>query len=255
MRIISTPSIASLALLAAFALSAVASAPVRAQTVPFGALEGLESRPERVLLVGSSSIHHGFGDALVEQLEERGGVGLTNAGRSATGLSRLDYFDWLTHAAERVAEVEPQLVIAQFGGNDCQAIIDPDESVVARWGEDGWDEAYSERLRSLVRVVEQGGARIVFVGMPRMQSPSFSRRIAHVNELVRAVANETGALYYSTWEMTSEGNAPRAHVTVDGTRYPMREEDGIHLSVRGAHVVAAAILAELEAIYDLRPLD
>ena len=245
----------TVALLFAFAAWLALPGLTHAQALPFGALDGLQPRPERVLLIGSSSIHHGFGDALVEQLEARGGMTLTNAGRSATGLSRLDYFDWLQHARERMASAEPALVIAQFGGNDCQAIIDPDEEVVARWGDDAWDDAYAARLRALTEIVHAAGARLVFVGMPRMRSPSFSRRIAHVNGIVERVAAESDAVYLSTWALTSDGERPRTTLRVDGTSYPMREDDGIHLSVRGAHMVAAAILSELETLYDLRALE
>ena len=45
--------------------------------------------------------------------------------RLGTGLSRLDVYDWLTHSKNPFFhEHEPELVIAQFIGNDCQGMVD-----------------------------------------------------------------------------------------------------------------------------------
>ena len=88
-----------------------------------------------------------------------------------------------------------------------------------------------------------------------MQSSFFSRRIAHVNSLVERVASETGALYLSTWALTSDGERPRATVRVHGHTQPLRTDDGVHLTVAGARVVATALVADLEAAYDLRTLE
>lgn len=232
-----------------------AASPAHAQDLPMGPFSDLHPRPERVLLMGSSSIQYTLGRALAHQLEARGGITLTNAGRSATGLARLDHFDWLTHAKGRVQETNPELVIAQFGGNDCQSIVEPDDRVVARWGDEAWDGLYAARLRTLVALVHEAGATLVFVGMPRMESAFFSRRIAHVNAIVEQVASETGALYLSTWALTSDGERPRATVDLHGHSHPLRADDGVHLTVRGARMVATALVADLEAVYDLRSLE
>lgn len=220
---------------------------------PAWAQLGRLPRPARVLLIGSSSIHHGFGEALDDTLTELGGIEVVNAGRSATGLARPDFFDWMAHARERVADAHPDLVVAQFGGNDCQALFEPNGDVTVRWDDAGWDAEYTRRVNELIEIARAAGATIVFVGMPRMQSRSFSSKIAHLNSVVEAAAGAAGVVYLSSWEATSDGDGPRATVQVDGRSSPMRDEDGIHLSVAGSRYVAGLLIEALGQTYDLRP--
>ena len=43
-----------------------------------------------------------------------------------TGLSRPDVYNWFDVTQELIEEYKPDMVIAQFVGNDCQTLVTPD---------------------------------------------------------------------------------------------------------------------------------
>ncbi|MCB9506651.1 MAG: DUF459 domain-containing protein [Myxococcales bacterium] len=211
--------------------------------------------PSRILIIGASSVQFDLGRALETQLERRPGLTVERWGRHSTGLSRADYFDWLAKAVELADGFGPDLVIAQMGGNDCQVITNVDGSEVARFPTDAWEPAYAERVTSLIDLMRQRGARVVFLGMPIMRSPSFRTKVERLNRVTRAAVEATGERYISTWELSADANgAYRGTAVVDGREVVFRASDGIHMSADGAEYVAAHVIAEIEATLGLPPL-
>lgn len=203
--------------------------------------------PSRVLIVGASSIQFELGRALETQLEERDGLSVERWGRHSTGLSRADYFDWLEKGAELADAFAPDLVIAQVGGNDCQVITNVDGSEVARFGDgDAWDAAYAERVRAFVSVFTERGARVVVLGMPIMRSRSFRSKMSRLNAVAEGAVLDAHERFVSTWDWTADEHGEyRGTAIIDGRERVTRADDGIHMTVHGAHDVAARILDEL----------
>lgn len=202
--------------------------------------------PVRVMLIGSSSMRTDIGVVLRERLEEMGGFEVNNAARSATGLARLDHFDWLTHAREQADAFQPQVVLGQFGGNDCQALILADETVEARFGDDNWGEVYGARVTQLVNDLQARGAEVIFVGMPNMRSNRFAGRIQIANGVVEQAVTAAGGRYISIWDISSNSDGSfRATFEQDGRTRDMREDDGIHFTRRGAMFVTDYLLEQI----------
>ncbi len=215
-------------------------------------VEVQKAAPRRILLVGSSSIQFSLGRALERQLRQYEGIELNRFGRYATGLARPDYFDWLAKADELVTSFQPDLVILQIGGNDCQSLTDHERRLVARLGTPEWDEGLSDRLRRLIKSLQSQGARVVTLGMPIMRSGSFRRRIAHLNSIMESVSTELGATYVSLWEMSQDSRGEyRSTIEIRGRERPFRASDGIHLSTYGAADVSARVVGLLEEQFHL----
>ena len=208
--------------------------------------------PRRILIVGASSIQFAFGTALEQQLTALPGIEVERWGRHSTGLSRLDYFDWYERGAELADAFQPDLVLAQVGGNDCQVITDHDANAVALFTEDDWELAYAQRLTDFIDVFRSRGARVVVLGMPIMRSPSFRRKMERLNRVVEQAAIAHGEYFVSTWTWTSDSaGAYQAMRRVDGRDRVLRDDDGIHMSVDGANYVSTQVIEELRTWLDL----
>lgn len=207
----------------------------------------LRPAPRRILIVGASSIQFEFGRGLEHGFEALEGVEVRRWGRHSTGLSRLDYFDWFERGAELADEFQPDLVIAQVGGNDCQVITDHDADPVALFpDEEAWSDAYGQRVREFVEVFRSRGARVVVLGMPIMRSPSFRQKMERLNAVVEAAVQSEGEIFLSTWGWTSdESGAYTAVLEIDGDDEVIRADDGIHMSVIGAEYLAARVIEAL----------
>lgn len=206
-----------------------------------------------VLLIGASSIQHQPGI----ELERLFGSFYDNVrayrlGKVATGLARPDVFDWPKKAKELVDEHRPELVIANFGGNDAQGMM-VGRSVL-KFGTEEWDEEYASRLTTLIENSSSRGARVAIIGMPIMRSPRSSERVKRINAITKQAAERAGAIYISSWEISAdEKGAYRETIEHNGVRGAMRQQDGWHYTRLGGEYVAARLLEDFERHYYLVP--
>jgi len=203
-------------------------------------------------MVGASSMQFALGRALEAVLQAETDVDVHRFGRHSTGLSRPDYFDWIDHAERLRDEHEPDLVIAQFGGNDCQGLANHRGRSAGRFGTDEWDDGYYSRVQAFVRLFTERDIPVVMMGMPIMRSPRFRERIIRMNDITEYAANtvaretDTSVIFVSTHEMTWDENREYWQSTIiDGRRRRLRADDGTHLSRAGAAMVAELIMAKL----------
>ena len=217
--------------------------------------EPVAPAPRRVLLVGASSIQTDLGRAMERRIEDELGVEVLRHGRHSTGMARPDYFDWNARALELNADFRPDLVIAQFGGNDGQGLTDRDTGrAVAPFFTDAWDAEYGARLEGFVGLFADEGVPVVILGMPAMRNAYHQSKMARINAVTRAACERAGAYFVDTFAMTADaaGN-PVTRAEVDGRTRIVHAGDGMHLSVYGSDMVAAGIVDALADRFTFAP--
>ena len=209
--------------------------------------------PRRVLLVGASSIQTDLGRALERHLEVFEGVEVLRHGRHSTGMARPDYFDWNARALELNADFRPDLVIAQFGGNDGQGLTDRDTGrAVAPFFTDAWDAEYGARLEAFVDLFADDGVPVVILGMPAMRNAYHQSKMARINAVTRTACERAGAYFVDTFAMTADADGnPLARAEVDGRTRIVHAGDGMHLSLYGSDMVATGIVDTLAEWFEL----
>ena len=175
--------------------------------------------PRRILLIGASSIQFHLGTELERLLSSYPDLTVLRLGKLSTGLTRPDVFDWPAKLRELCASFHPDLVIANFGGNDAQSMVLPDGRI-ARFGQPEWEQTYVARLRDIVGIGRQASARVVLLGMSTTRDPVLSRRMGRVNELTQEAARAAGADYLSIWDLGADARGQYQEVaTVGGPSY------------------------------------
>lgn len=212
-------------------------------------------RVERLVLVGASSVQYALGTELERRLEAEYDVDVTRFGKLGTGLTRDDVFDWRGKVRELVETQRPQVVVAQFGGNDCQPIVSPETGRHA-FGTAGWDQEFTRRIAGLAADVQAGGAALVFLGMPPMRESGFSGRIAHYNQVARAAVEEAGGRWVELWDLAgdADGNYQLSRV-IGGRTVKLRMGDGVHFTRKGAEALAGELVRRLDQRMTLLPRD
>ena len=114
-------------------------------------------RRNEVIIIGSSSVKGALGRRLAKGLE-RDGFKATRWGRSASGLSRLDYYDWFDAVTDLPIGDKTAGVIVYVGVNDPQGLwLYPHErktrSKWIRWHEKNWGKVYRERVVMLINAL------------------------------------------------------------------------------------------------------
>ena len=208
------------------------------------------SLPQAVLLIGASSMRMELGLAMKKLLEKRSGLQVHRHAKPGTGLSRPDVYNWPEVTYGLIQEHKADLVIAQFIGNDCQALIQPDGEIHTLLRSPDWGLQYKERVKTFISGIQSQGAEVVMIGMPIVRSERFRDRIIYANGLVRDAAAETGAYFIPTWSLsTTSAGEYREEIRVGKQTHQFRISDGVHFTRAGAWHVAKGLHARLEELY------
>lgn len=215
--------------------------PATAET-PFECPTSRHAEP-RVAVVGSSTAVHVH--RVMKRTASAWGIQLLDRSRAATGLARVDFFDWEPELHRLRERDDPDVWIMVIGGNDSQAL----RTARGRGGRDRrrwverkdprWPRLYAARVRALLRAMDPDRDRtIVWIGPHRLEWRS-SQRIA---PLVTALVDEElarwggNALFVNAYEHTTTPDGEiRRHVRVAGTRYlaKTRGKDRLHMTLDG----------------------
>jgi hypothetical protein len=209
--------------------------------------------PRRVLIVGSSLAATGFGAVLEDMLDEHPDIECFRKAKSASGLVRPDFFDWMDQSKRQVEFRKPDLVIVFMGANDGQDIPSWQGSSRVGWGDESWPTAYRDRvddfLANLTMSVEgQAGADVMWLALPKMPSPSLEKKltvIRGVHEQAVAALGGHGSYLDTTQYLVDEQGALMVSTEVRGKQREIRSEDGVHFTMSGCEYLADKIYPEV----------
>ena len=144
-------------------------------------------------------------------------------------------------------------MIANFGGNDAQAMV-LDDGRIARFGRPEWEASYraagGPHRRSSAAAA---GARVVLLGMSTTRDPgAVPAHGPHQHADRGGRPRSAGALFLSTWDVGADARGNYQDVTVvDGVPIRTRLADGKHFSRAGAAWAADVILERMAAVVPL----
>lgn len=206
--------------------------------------------PTRVLLVGDSMIAGAFGLFLARELEATYGCEVIREGKSSTGLSRPDFFDWIEKGASLARRHAPYDAAAcMFGGNDGQGLFMGRRANPKwiRYGEPGWDDEYRRRVVAFADAITPADGSLHWIGMPVMAPTRLHERVRHLNKIYRGeMCIRPRCQFVDIWRsLSNDAGAYSRRLVVDGKRVSVRASDGVHLTVAGAHYLVSDVAPRL----------
>ena len=189
-----------------------------------------------------------FGPYLQTLLDGTGMVETQLDYKVSSGLARPDFFDWPAEIDRKLPEVNPDIVVATFGGNDAQGLAvgngdfiigDP----VANEAE--WTEEYQQRVGAVMDQLMEGGRTLIWVGIPNDDNPDVTARMAIQDRAAKAAAAQrSDVIFIDTWNRFSGRDGNWAEFVIDprdGEGKDVRADDGFHLNQTGAEILAIDI--------------
>lgn len=179
-------------------------------------------------------------------------VNLVQDAKGDTGLANTGYYDWPAELESDIRASHPQIVVVFLGANDVQNFYAGNKYV--SFGSPLWRQQYGARVATMMREATSAGARVLWVGMPIMQSPVFSASISKIDAVFeRVAAGRPGVTYFSSWKLFSlpNGQFDGGTTNVAGTALYLRDPDGVHLDNGGEDLLGKAVLTELRKLYKL----
>ena len=203
--------------------------------------------PAKVFIVGDSDAGT-FGPYLQTLLDGTGVVTTELDYKVSSGLARPDFFDWPAEIDAKLPEVDPDIVVATFGGNDAQGLSVANGDFIVGdpvANEAEWVAEYSERAGAVMDQLRAGGRTVIWVGIPNDDNPDVSARMAIQDKAARAAAAERpDVIFIDTWKRFSGRAGGWAEFVIDprdGEGKDVRADDGFHLNQTGAEILAIDI--------------
>ncbi len=221
-------------------------------------VDAASPEPQKVLILGDSLAATGFGAMLEKRLDAHPQVVCYRKGKSASGLARPDFFDWIAEGKRQVELRQPDLVVVILGGNDGQDLTPRKRSGDKRvaWQHDDWAASYRARIDEFLGVIAAPGRRILWLGLPTMGLRSLEQKL----ELIRSIQAEAvaavgdDAVYLDTTPFVTDENGQmlrEARVGERGKLQQIRAEDRIHFTMPGSEYLADRVYPEVLAVLGL----
>ncbi|MEM1333506.1 MAG: GDSL-type esterase/lipase family protein, partial [Actinomycetota bacterium] len=193
--------------------------------------------PATVHIVGDSDAGT-FGPYLQTLLDNTLIVDTSLDYKVSSGLARPDFFNWPEQLRTTVPEVDPDIVVVTFGGNDSQGLSLPQEELEFIVGdplanEAEWSAEYERRVLEVVDILLDDGREVVWVGSPNDDSADVTAKLRIQDQAVRAaLAQRPDVVFVDTWTRFSGRDGNWAEFVVDprdGIGKDVRADDGYHL--------------------------
>lgn len=195
-----------------------------------------------VILIGDS-IMQGFGWGFENTLKTSK-ITIKNLAKASTGLTNKKFYDWseeLKNALENLKN-RPQnlLILALFGANDAYSYAF--EGRALEFGTDAWRQAYEGRIAQIYDIADEYGAQVAWLGMPCMRSEKFDKKMKTLNLIYKDAAQKRGARYIDTGGAICDNGK---YLKQGADNKPLRNDDGVHISLNGAKKVAIYVVDKL----------
>lgn len=214
-------------------------------------------REYELLIIGDSLIATGFGALLEKRLDAHPQITAYRRGKSASGLARPDFFDWMAEAKRQVELRKPDMVIVLMGGNDGQDLTPKVKRKGKRvpWQHEDWEAAYRQRVETLLAEVSAPEREILWLGMPTMGLRSLEKKLVMIRGAQQAAVDaHASATYLETASLVSdeEGNMlTHAEVGPKKRRQSIRADDRIHFTMAGSQYFADAIYPKILEVLEV----
>jgi len=173
----------------------------------------------------------------------------------SSGLARPDFYDWPAELERALPEVQPDIVVATFGGNDSQglsAFQDELEFVIGDPldNEAEWSAEYTKRAGDVMDLLLEDDRTVIWVGIPNDDNPEVTAKLAIQDRAAKAAAAERpDVIFIDTWARFSGRDGNWAEFVIDprdGEGKDVRADDGFHLNTNGAEILALDIAVVIQ---------
>jgi len=203
--------------------------------------------PSKVFIVGDSDAGT-FGPYLQTLLDGTGIVTTELDYKVSSGLARPDFYDWPAEIDAKLPTVDPDIVVATFGGNDAQGLaVESGEFIIGDpvSNETEWVAEYQTRAGAVMDQLLADGRTVIWVGIPNDDNPDVTARMAIQDKAAKAAAAERPeVIFIDTWKRFSGRDGGWAEFVIDprdGQGKDVRADDGFHLNQNGAEILAIDI--------------
>ncbi|MEG4043609.1 DUF459 domain-containing protein [Microcoleus sp. Pol17_C1] len=206
------------------------------------------TRPYRRFLFIGDSVMFDLGIQLQYTLKKKYNIADTKIDyKVATGLNRIDYYDWYARTRQVINNYQPDVVIVLFGANDRQNIIDSQGKGRAVMTKE-WQKAYQERVERYANLLDSSSVRKVYwVGQSMPNKSSYLQAFPIMNDIYKNASKSSAKIeFVSTWDTFAPGGRFVPVVAnKSGKRGYVKNNDGLHFTSHGAQIISDLLVDQM----------
>lgn len=209
-----------------------------------------------VVYIGGDSMVGQFGPMLQNRANRSGMVDSEFVYEFQSGLSRPDFVDWPERLDQVRADLDPDVFVLYFGGNDAQAIFMPDGTWID-FDTPEWEAEYRRRVDDVMTTLAEDDRWVYWMGLPVVQSETFQPRVRLMNSIYADLASQHPRVtFIEAWSVFEgpDGGYSEYLTDADGNLVDMRLDDGVHYTTAGAIRLAEVVFQVMAEDWDL-PVD
>lgn len=207
----------------------------------------------KVFLVMGDTMAQGLSKALEKAFAEEPGIVIKSRIRGSSGFVRVATWNWRERAEKQLDKMEKvDGVIMMVGINDGRSFRVDGQRIKIDTPE--WTALYNERIRDYLRFLQERRLPVIWVGLPPMSRPKYSRRMNHISSIFQEQTFQINGTFIDVWDafVAEDGSYTSRGPDLQGKVRRLRYKDGIHFTRRGneklAYFVEQAIRADISGL-------
>ncbi|WP_259745085.1 SGNH family hydrolase, partial [Pseudomonas protegens] len=164
----------------------------------------------------------------------------------STGLAYPSFFNWPKTVESTLAgNPNIRLMVIFLGPNDPWDMPVVKGKPFLRFKTPDWEEAYRQRIDSILDTAQAHNVQVIWVGPPNMEKPKLSTAMAYLSELYKSQIEQYHQHFVSANEILGYQNDEFSYyrITGDGKKVKTRVDDGIHFTTTGQKLIAERVIS------------
>lgn len=210
------------------------------------AIKKTPDKPVNIVVMGDS-LADGIWSSLYNKFIKRSDIKVIRHTKVSSGICVHHFHDWVGDTKDLFQQQSIDILVILLGTNDKQAFYYPDRSYIYYSKEQDWTNAYQQRAKEIVDIVENNHVYAMWIGLPGMRSSKMYNHALRVNQIYQTITNHSSIDYISTWELTvDENNKYQAYRKDSNNRNRLiRANDGVHFTGAGYNMISEQIYQKI----------
>ena len=191
-----------------------------------------DENARKILIVGDT-VADGIAWGLDQTLANEPKLAVVDRANGASGLVRIDYYDWNEELLGILNAENPDVVVVALGINDRQQMRDGNARLPVR--SDGWQRTYVQRIDSMVDTLRVYGRPFFWVSAPPVRNQATSADMAYLNTLYEPRVGAAGGHFIDVWNGFTNANGQYIATgpDIEGQVRALRTSDGVNFTRAG----------------------
>ncbi|MGM3176055.1 SGNH/GDSL hydrolase family protein [Dickeya lacustris] len=204
-------------------------------------------KPSQAVMFMGDSMMEGVAPHVIKMLRDRYHLAGIDLSKRSTGLAYPGFFNWpLTLERELKRRQNVGLLVVFLGPNDPWDMPAGKGKPFLKFASQEWEEAYRERIRTIIRLAREKQIPVIWVSPPNMENKKLNYGMHYLDGLYQAEVTAANQILIQVNEIFGYRDTNySAEIKQEKQKIRVRSGDGVHFSPAGQKMIADRIFDKI----------